>query len=39
MPLRSKVGKGVVSAVLLDGESVSNVDAKDMNMGLLAMVV
>ena len=36
--LRSKFEKLLESA-LLEGESVSNVDANDMNIGLLAMVV
>ena len=36
--LRSKFEK-LVESVPLGGESVSNVDANDMNMGLLAIVV
>jgi hypothetical protein len=35
----SKFGKVLESLVLLGGESESNVDANDMNMGLLAIVL
>lgn len=38
-PLRSKFEKLLESVLLLGDDSVSNVDANDMNMGLLAMVV
>jgi len=38
-PLTSKLEKLLESLVPFEGESASNVDANDMNIGLLAMVV